>query len=117
MATGSEDRLITMSACDENWTTPTSTWSAEILKPEMRVLVNLSAFCQSDDWMDAEPSSTTTTSSFALHGGGGPGLGGGGGFGLGAGGAGGSPLQEHVAPMPSAPGAGDQMHYGSWWAG
>ena len=60
---------------------PISTSSLLIEKPSMTWLVKESAFCQSGGWMEAEPSRTIITSSFALHGGGGPG-GGGGGTGL-----------------------------------
>ena len=69
----SAESPTTWSALLENWTTPRLTSSVEMLKPETSLFVKANALCQSDGTMDAEPSRTMTTSSLALHGGGGAG--------------------------------------------
>ena len=63
----------------------------------MSLLVKVSALVQSEATIDAEPSRMITTSSLALHGGGGAG-----GVG-GVGGAGGSPLHAHSVAAGSGP--------------
>eukprot|EP00325_Prymnesiales_sp_UTEX-LB-985_P025317 CAMPEP_0174735456 /NCGR_PEP_ID=MMETSP1094-20130205/64987_1 /TAXON_ID=156173 /ORGANISM="Chrysochromulina brevifilum, Strain UTEX LB 985" /LENGTH=106 /DNA_ID=CAMNT_0015938421 /DNA_START=707 /DNA_END=1027 /DNA_ORIENTATION=- len=89
-----------VSLLDPNCTAAISTWSIDTWKESTTESVNLSALCQSTLWIEPEPSSTTTTSSLALHGGAGPGGGGGlGGSGGGAGGMGGPGLPLHVQDL------------------